>query len=131
LVFPISDEVNRARHPEKIGLYNRALLRGTTMAILTAEFWAKIVDRMFRVLEKQGLATVLVIAVGWFTAVELLIPLRDAGIRFLDRMATSTEATSEAARQLSIEVGSLSDSMGNASDSIERIEQKLSKALPN
>jgi hypothetical protein len=63
--------------------------------------------------------------------VELLIPLRDAGIRFLDRMATSTEATSEAARQLSIEVGSLSDSMGNASDSIERIEQKLSKALPN
>jgi hypothetical protein len=93
------------------------------MAILTAEFWAKCIDRMFRVLEKQGLATVIVLAVGYFTAIEIVIPFRDAGIRFLDRVATSTEISADGVQKLSVEMGSLSDSMAS-------INIKLSRALP-
>lgn len=107
------------------------------MAILTAEFWAKIVDRMFRVLEKQGFAIffgvtalgmsiafmVMIWHAGGWVGKEVVLPVRDAHIQLTRELASSNAKTAEG-------VMALSDGVEKMADSMESMDRKLSRVLP-
>lgn len=89
---------------------------------IKGEFWA-------RLLEKQGFAIffgVAVLAMAWYGGAwvgnELLLPIRDGHLKFMDRVATSTETSAEGVQSLSQEAKGLRSSL-------DGIDSKLSRAL--